>query len=341
MSQLEVKNLSTTFDIEVGTVTAVDKVSFSLEKGKTLGIVGESGSGKSVTSLSIMRLLPVPMGKSSGEILLNGTDILKLPVEEMLRIRGFKISMIFQEPMTALNPVHTIGKQLMETFHIHFPDMSKEETFKKSVEMLEKVGIPAPEKRIYEYPHQLSGGMRQRVVIAIALSCEPDILIADEPTTALDVTIQAQILELMKELQKKNGMSIIFITHDLGVVAEMCDDVVVMYAGRVVEQASVHAIFAKPRHPYTHALLDSIPKLDGVRKSKLETIEGMVPSLSELPEGCRFGPRSGFEHKEEAYKHRPEMKEIAKGHRIEWCECCQKGLKAQLEALGETYEVES
>ena len=341
MTQLEVKNLSTTFETEIGTVTAVDKVSFNLEKGKTLGIVGESGSGKSVTSLSIMRLLPVPIGKSTGEVLLEGKDILAIPVQDMLKIRGYKISMIFQEPMTALNPVHTIGKQLMETFHLHYPDMSKEESFKRSVEMLEKVGIPAPEKRIHEYPHQLSGGMRQRVVIAIALSCEPDILIADEPTTALDVTIQAQILELMRDLQKKNGMSIIFITHDLGVVAEMCDDVVVMYAGRVVEQASVESIFAKPRHPYTHALLDSIPKLDGVRKSKLDTIEGMVPALSELPEGCRFGPRSGFEHKEESYQKRPEMREIAPGHRIEWCDCCQKGLKAQFEAAGETYEVES
>jgi len=341
MSQLEVKNLSTTFDTEIGTVTAVDKVSFSLEKGKTLGIVGESGSGKSVTSLSLMRLLPVPIGKSTGQVLLEGNDILALPVQDMLKIRGYKISMIFQEPMTALNPVHTIGHQLMETFHLHFPKMSKEETFDKSVEMLEKVGIPAPEKRIHEYPHQLSGGMRQRVVIAIALSCEPDILIADEPTTALDVTIQAQILELMRELQKKNGMSIIFITHDLGVVAEMCDDVVVMYAGRVVEQACVESIFATPRHPYTHALLDSIPKLDGERKSKLDTIEGMVPALSELPEGCRFGPRSGFEHKEESYKVRPEMKEIAPNHWVEWCECCQKGLKAQLEAAGETYEVDS
>ena len=341
MSQLEVKDLSTTFDVEVGTVTAVDKVSFSLEKGKTLGIVGESGSGKSVTSLSIMRLLPVPMGKSTGQVLFEGSDILSLPVEEMLRIRGFKISMIFQEPMTALNPVHTIGKQLMETFHLHFPKMSKEETFNKSVEMLEKVGIPAPEKRIHEYPHQLSGGMRQRVVIAIALSCEPDILIADEPTTALDVTIQAQILELMRELQKKNGMSIIFITHDLGVVAEMCDDVVVMYAGRIVEQASVESLFAKPRHPYTHALLDSIPKLDGVRKSTLVTIEGMVPALSDLPDGCRFGPRSGFEHQEKAYELRPAMKEIATNHWIECCDCCQKGLKTHLESKGEDYEVTS
>jgi oligopeptide/dipeptide ABC transporter ATP-binding protein len=340
MAQLEVKNLSTTFDVEAGTVTAVDKVSFKLEKGKTLGIVGESGSGKSVTSLSIMRLLPIPMGKSTGQIIFEGEDILGLPVGDMLNIRGRKISMIFQEPMTALNPVHTIGMQLMETFQIHFPKMTKEERFNKSLEMLTKVGIPAPDKRIHEFPHQLSGGMRQRVVIAIALSCEPDILIADEPTTALDVTIQAQILDLMRDLQKKNGMSILFITHDLGVVAEMCDDVVVMYAGRVVERANVYDLFAKPRHPYTHALLESIPRLGCERKSSMQTIEGMVPSLSDLPDGCRFGPRSTFEHEESAYKTRPEMKEIISGHWIEWCDCCQKGLKKKLEDLGQTYEVE-
>lgn len=330
MAILEVKDLSTTFDIEVGTVTAVDKVSFSVEKGKTLGIVGESGSGKSVTSLSIMRLLPVPMGKSQGQILLEGKNILDSSPEDMLNIRGNKISMIFQEPMTALNPVHTIGQQLTETYFLHYPDMSKEEAFNKSVEMLEKVGIPAPEKRIHEYPHQLSGGMRQRVVIAIALSCEPDILIADEPTTALDVTIQAQILDLMRELQKKNGMSIVFITHDLGVVAEMCDDVAVMYAGRVVEQAKVDELFAKPRHPYTHALLESIPRFEFERKSKLQTIEGMVPALADLPDGCRFGPRSTFEHKEESYKVRPPMKKISESHFVEWCECCQKGLEKKL-----------
>ena len=341
MSWLEVENLKTTFDIEAGTVTAVDNINFSVEKGKTLGIVGESGSGKSVTALSIMRLLPIPMGKSSGRVLLNGEDIFKLPVNEMLKIRGRKISMVFQEPMTALNPVYTIGQQLMETYQVHYPKIPKEESFRKSVDMLAKVGIPAPEKRINEYPHQLSGGMRQRVVIAIALSCEPDILIADEPTTALDVTIQAQILELMKELQKKNGMSIIFITHDLGVVAEMCDDVVVMYAGRIVEKAGVESLFAQPRHPYTYDLLKSIPRLDGVRKSKLETIEGMVPSLVDLPEGCRFGPRSGYEHSESSYTSRPELKEIAPGHWVEWCEDCQKGLKKELEDSGRVYEVQS
>jgi len=330
MAILKVRDLSTTFDIGDKLVTAVDKVSFDVKKGKTLGIVGESGSGKSVTSLSIMRLLPVPMGKSNGHIFFEETDLLSLPVKDMLKVRGKKISMIFQEPMTALNPVHTIGKQLMETFHLHFPKMTKEDTFNKSIEMLEKVGISAPEKRIHEYPHQLSGGMRQRVVIAIALSCEPDILIADEPTTALDVTIQAQILDLMRELQKKNGMSILFITHDLGVVAEMCDDVAVMYAGRIVEKASVETVFAKPRHPYTHALLESIPRLDDKRKTVLKTIEGLVPSLADMPEGCRFGERSTFPHKEESFKVRPPMKEVSEGHFVEWCECCQKGLEKKL-----------
>ena len=329
---LEVKDLSTTFDLTKELrVTAVDKLSFSLLKGQTLGIVGESGSGKSVTALSILRLLPKPMGQSTGEILLDGENILSLKTEDMLKIRGFKVSMIFQEPMTALNPVHTIGEQLMETYFLHFPKMSRSEAFEKSVDILTQVGIPAPEKRINEYPHQLSGGMRQRVVIAIALSCEPDILIADEPTTALDVTIQAQILDLMRELQAKNNMSIIFITHDLGVVAEMCDEVLVMYAGRAVEQAPVHELFAKPSHPYTLALLESIPRFDLEHKSRLKTIEGMVPALVDLPVGCRFGPRSTFDHPESAYLERPAMKQISDNHFIEWCESCQEGLnnKAQ------------
>ena len=269
------------------------------------------------------------MGQSTGEILLEGKNLLDLEVTDMLKIRGYKISMIFQEPMTALNPVHTIGQQLMETYFLHFPNMSKAEAFEKSLEILTQVGIPAPEKRIHEYPHQLSGGMRQRVVIAIALSCEPDILIADEPTTALDVTIQAQILDLMRELQRKNNMSIIFITHDLGVVAEMCDEVLVMYAGRSVEQAPVNELFANPQHPYTQALLDSIPRLDHPHKSQLKTIEGMVPALVDLPEGCRFGPRSGFDHNDSDYAQRPPFKKIAPHHFIEWCESCQAGLSKE------------
>ena len=320
---LRIKNLTTTFDLDDCTVTAVDGLSFDLPQGSTLGIVGESGSGKSVSALSILRLLPKPMGKSSGEVLLDGENLLNLPADDMLKIRGNKISMIFQEPMTALNPVHSVGKQLMETFFLHFPAMSKSVAWDRSVEMLTKVGIPAPEKRMHEYPHQLSGGMRQRVMIAIALSCEPDILIADEPTTALDVTVQDQILELMKELQKKNNMSIIFITHDLGVVAENCDRVLVMYAGRMVEHSTVKELFAKPAHAYTKALLKSLPQLNSVRKTPLETIQGLVPSLKELKDGCRFGPRSGFEHSEESLNQRPEVREIAPDHLIEWCPDCQ------------------
>ena len=324
---LSVKNLSTTFDLEDCTVTAVDGLSFDLPQGSTLGIVGESGSGKSVSALSILRLLPRPMGKSTGEVILDGENLLDLPAEKMLKIRGYKISMIFQEPMTALNPVHSIGQQLMETFFLHYPAMAKNIAWDRSVEMLTKVGIPAPEKRMNEFPHQLSGGMRQRVMIAIALSCEPDILIADEPTTALDVTVQAQILELMKELQKKNNMSIIFITHDLGVVAENCDDVLVMYAGRVVEHATVKELFSNPAHPYTKALLKSLPSLTSIRKTELETIPGIVPSLKELKDGCRFGPRSGFDHSEKALNTRPEIKEITPGHLVEWCPDCQKAME--------------
>ena len=258
---------------------------------------------------------------------MDGENLLALPAEKMLKIRGYKISMIFQEPMTALNPVHSVGQQLMETFFLHYPAMAKTVAWERSVEMLTKVGIPAPEKRMHEFPHQLSGGMRQRVMIAIALSCEPDILIADEPTTALDVTVQAQILELMKTLQTKNNMSIIFITHDLGVVAENCDDVLVMYAGRMVEHAPVKELFAKPAHPYTKALLKSLPSLKSIRKTELETISGLVPSLKELKDGCRFGPRSGFVHTEDALNTRPEVKKIAPGHLIEWCPDCQKAME--------------
>jgi oligopeptide/dipeptide ABC transporter ATP-binding protein len=290
---LEVNNLETTFNTDSGIVKAVDRVSFKLERGKTLGLVGESGCGKSVTSLSVMRLLPKPAGDiAGGEILLNvdgqKIDISKLPASKLHSIRGKRIAMIFQEPMTALNPVQKIGKQLSETFDLHFPEMSKDEKRNECIEILDKVGISAPELRLNDYPHQLSGGMRQRVMIAIALACKPDILIADEPTTALDVTVQAQILELMKKLQKETGMSIVFITHDLGVVAEVCDDVVVMYAGRVAEKAPAKQIFKNPRHPYTKGLLSSIPPLHGKRKTKLQTIDGMVPSLSEMPTGCRF-----------------------------------------------------
>ena len=284
--------MSTAFATDEGVVSVVDGVSFELAAGATLGIVGESGCGKSVTALSIMRLLPKPSGRvTSGRILFKGEDLLALPAEEYQRIRGNRIAMIFQEPMTALNPVHRIGLQLIEALDLHRPELSKREKTAAAVDLLDRVGIPAPDQRLRDYPHQLSGGMRQRVLIAIALACRPDVLIADEPTTALDVTIQAQILELMRELQQEYGMGILFITHDLGVIAELCDEVVVMYAGRVVERASATALFASPRHPYSEGLLASIPRLDSTPKSRLVTIPGMVPALSEMPEGCRFRNR--------------------------------------------------
>lgn len=293
---LEVNHLQTSFRTEEGVVKAVDDVSFRVYPGRTLGIVGESGCGKSVTSLSIMRLIPNPPGQiTGGEILYKGKNLLKLSASEMRGIRGNEISMIFQEPMTSLNPVFTIGNQIMEAISLH-QDVSRQECRTKAIEMLKLVGIPSPETRIDDYPHQLSGGMRQRVMIAMALSCNPQVLIADEPTTALDVTIQAQILELLLDLQNRVGMAMILITHDLGVVAEACDDVLVMYAGRVVEQGRVEEIFKNPRHPYTQGLLNSIPTLakdsaGKVRKKRLETIPGIVPNLLHLPRGCRFQDR--------------------------------------------------
>jgi len=289
---LKVRNLVTAFDTERGRIRAVDDVGFEVRKGRTLGIVGESGCGKSVTALSIMRLLPKPSGIiEAGKILLQDQSLTELPPEKMHDIRGNRISMIFQEPMTALNPVHSIGKQLREIFKLHFADMRDQEIDRESIKMLEKVGIPDPEERLNEYPHQISGGMRQRVMIAMALATKPDILIADEPTTALDVTIQAQILSLIQDLQKETGMSVIFITHDLGVIAEVCDDVAVMYAGKVAETATALELFKCPKHPYTKGLLTSIPRLETERKSRLSIIEGMVPGLDELPKGCRFENR--------------------------------------------------
>lgn len=289
---LDIKNLRTGFDTDDGSVVAVDDVSFQLRKGETLGIVGESGCGKSVTSLSIMRLIPMPPGKNlGGQVLYNGTDLLKLSDAEMRKIRGNEISMIFQEPMTSLNPVFTVGDQIGETVALH-QNLPKEKVRKKAIEMLDLVGIPEPHIRVDNYPHELSGGMRQRVMIAIALSCNPNILIADEPTTALDVTIQAQILELINQLQKDLGTAVIMITHDLGVVAEVCDEVAVMYAGRIIEYGGVEDIFYRPRHQYTRGLLDSIPDFESGKKLKhLNTIPGMVPSLFNLPQGCRFADR--------------------------------------------------
>ena len=314
---LEVKDLETSFFTDRGQIRAVDHVSFDLYKGKTVGIVGESGCGKSVTSLSIMRLIPNPPGKIvGGDILYKGKSLLGLSMEQMRKIRGNEISMIFQEPMTSLNPVFTIGNQLVEAIRLH-QDVSQGEAINKAIEMLKLVGIPAPEKRIKDYPHQLSGGMRQRVMIAMALSCNPQILIADEPTTALDVTIQAQILDLLRDLQQKVGMAIMLITHDLGVVAEMAHEVVVMYAGVVVERAPVIELFEHPRHPYTKGLLNSIPILNKdptgkVKKSRLEPIPGIVPSLLDLPQGCRFQERCKYV--EDACRGKePELRTISPG----------------------------
>ena len=293
MSELEnilvVKNLQTSFSTDAGEVRAVDGVSFSVPKGKTIGIVGESGSGKSITSLSILRLLAANGKTKGGEILFKGKDLLKLSDKGMREIRGNQISMIFQEPMTSLNPVYTVGQQISETLKIH-KKLGKKEAMQQSVEMLKLVGIPSPEKRVKQYPHELSGGMRQRVMIAMALACDPEILIADEPTTALDVTIQAQILELIRDLQNRLGMSVIMITHDLGVVAETCDYVAVMYAGQVVEYSDVRTLFKNPKHPYTLGLLNSLPRHD-IDQEHLIPIKGMVPSPHEMPVGCRFAPR--------------------------------------------------
>src|SRR5690625_1353756 len=289
---LEVKDLRTSFFTEEIEVKAVDGVSFRLPKGKTLGIVGESGSGKSITALSILRLLDNPGKVIGGEINFNGRDLTKISDREMRKIRGNDISMIFQEPMTSLNPVYTIGQQIRETLKVH-EGLEKNAGTKRAIELLQLVGIPSPEEREKQYPHELSGGMRQRVMIAMALACNPKLLIADEPTTALDVTIQAQILELIKGLQEELGMSVIMITHDLGVVAETCDYVAVMYGGKVVEFQDVISLFRKPKHPYTVGLMKSIPRHD-VDVDELEPIKGTVPSATEMPKGCRFAPRCPF-----------------------------------------------
>lgn len=288
---LDVKNLQTHFKTDEGIVKAVENVSFDLSRGETLGIVGESGSGKSVTNLSIMRLIPSPPGKIvGGEVLFEGRDILKFSESEVRRIRGNRISMIFQDPMISLNPFLRISTQMIEPFRLH-QGMNKKKAYEEAINMLKLVGIPAPEKRIDDYPHQFSGGMRQRAMIAMALSCKPDILIADESTTALDVTIQAQILELMVELSKKLNTATIIITHDLGVIAGACEKVCVMYAGKVVEKASNTDLFKTPKHPYTIGLLDSIPRLDKKKEERLYSIPGQPPNLINLPECCPFYPR--------------------------------------------------
>lgn len=318
---LEVKNLKTHFFTEKGIVKAVDGISFGIERGKTIGIVGESGCGKSITSLSIMRLISKPGRIIEGEILLDGVDLVKLPDEEMLKIRGNDISMIFQEPMTSLNPVFTIGDQISEVIILH-QKLNKIEARKKTIEMLKFVGIPRGEQLIDEYPFQLSGGMRQRIMIAIALACQPKVLIADEPTTALDVTIQAQILELMNDLKSKLDTAIVLITHDLGVVAEMCDHVVVMYSGKVVEEGDVRTIFATPKHPYTIGLMNSVPKLTE-ESDKLDSIPGSVPNPLKLPTGCAFNPRCKFGI-EECKVNQPVLMEMGEGHKVS-CFIAQRG----------------
>ena len=291
---LDIRGLRTQFFTDDGLARAVDGVSYSLQKGETVGVVGESGCGKSVTALSVLRLIPDPPGKIvDGEIIFEGTDLLELSSADMRRIRGNDISMIFQEPMTSLNPVFTIGNQITEAVRLH-QGLNKRQALDKAIEALKLVGIPVPERRVHEYPHQLSGGMRQRAMIAMALSCNPKVLIADEPTTALDVTIEAQILDLMRTLQEELGTAIIMITHDLGVIAEMAHKVVVMYAGKVVEQAPVERIFASPNHPYTQGLLQSLPRVDkdaSGSKQRLQEIPGIVPSLLNLPTGCKFASR--------------------------------------------------
>ena len=288
---LEVKDLQTHFFTMDGVVRAVDGVSYDLEEGETLGLVGESGCGKSVSALSLMRLIPDPPGRIvNGEVILDGEDILKIDMEEMRNIRGAKMSMVFQEPMTSLNPVLTIERQLTETLQLH-KGMGKVESRREGVDLLARVGIPDPEQRIKQYPHQFSGGMRQRVMIAMALSCSPRLIIADEPTTALDVTIQAQILELMKSLTTEFGVALIVITHNLGVVARYADRVNIMYAGRIIERGSAREIYSNPRHPYTVGLLRSVPRLDLPRRAKLDPIEGQPPDLVNLPEGCAFRAR--------------------------------------------------
>ena len=308
---LKVSNLNTEFKVKRGTVKAVNNVSFDVDKGEILAIVGESGSGKSVTSLSIMGLIRAPGKVAGGRILFNGDDLSKKTPKQMREIRGDKISMIFQEPMTSLNPVQRIGDQLCESILTH-TDMTKKEALEHAFEMLRLVGIPSPDQRVRDYPHQMSGGMRQRVMIAMALCCNPELLIADEPTTALDVTIQAQILDLIKKLRKDIGMAVMLITHDLGVVAETADKVVVMYCGRVVEQAEVKDLFKSPKHPYTSGLIESIPRLNE-DKDRLFMIKGMVPDPTSLPAGCAFADRC--EHcMEKCREAMPALKELPGGN---------------------------
>ena len=311
---LEVKNLKTQFFTQDGVVHAVNGISYSVEKGETVAIVGESGSGKSVGVMSLIRLIPQPPGKIvDGEVWFDGQDLLKLKEDELREIRGNRIAMIFQDPMTSLNPVLTIGRQITEALELHL-NMNREQSRKRAVQLLEMVGIPGASERLDDYPHQFSGGMRQRVMIAMGLSCNPQLLIADEPTTALDVTIQAQIVDLVNRLKEELGMAIIWITHDLGVVAGMAQRVIVMYSGYVVEESGVDDIYANPRHPYTLGLLRSIPRLDLGRQKRLIPIEGLPPDLLELPNQCPFAPRCSFAV-EKCWQENPPLEEVGPGHR--------------------------
>lgn len=313
MALLEIKDLQTQFFTSAGTVKAVDGVSYTVEEGETVAVVGESGSGKSVTAMSLMRLIPWPPGKIvGGSIMFDGQDLLSLSEDEMRQIRGRDIGMIFQEPMTSLNPVLTIGLQLTEPMLAH-TDMSEEAAMAKAVKILGMVGISEPERRLAQYPHHLSGGMRQRVVIAMALACDPKLIIADEPTTALDVTIQAQILELMKNLTRDLGVAMIIITHNLGVVARYADRVNVMYAGRIIESGTAQEIYHNPRHPYTLALLKSIPRMDRQRTDKLDPVDGQPPDLTKLDAGCSFRPRCRFAT-DQCAKSFPPLEEVLPGH---------------------------
>jgi len=318
---LEIKNLKTYFYASNKEIKAVDGVDLAIHQGETLALVGESGSGKSITSLSIMKLIPQPPGKIvEGEILFEGKNLIDLSDREMNRIRGNRIAMIFQEPMTSLNPVFTIGNQIMEPLRLH-RKMSKDQALKRTIELLELVGFGRANQIVNEYPHQLSGGMRQRAMIAMAMANHPALLIADEPTTALDVTIQAQILDLMRELKEKTGTSILLITHDLGVVAEMADRVAVMYAGQIVEEADVETLFANPKHPYTIGLMRSIPRLNE-EKERLESIPGMVPPAYDFPIGCRFAPRCKLAREE--CKQEQDLRQIGAGHKVRCILVCEE-----------------
>ena len=310
---LEINNLSTYFFTQDGVVKAVDDISYELQEGEVLGVVGESGCGKSVHALSIMRLVPTPPGRTvAGEVIFEGEDLLNMDDAEMRNIRGNRIAMVFQEPMTSLNPVLTIGRQLTETLELH-QGMSGQQARNRAAELLQTVGIPDAERRLVDYPHQFSGGMRQRVMIAMALSCNPRLIIADEPTTALDVTIQAQILELMQQLARDFGTAMIIITHNLGVVARYADNVNVMYAGRIIETGSAEEIYHNPKHPYTLALLNSVPRLDANERIRLDAIEGLPPDLVNLPEGCSFAPRCKFVF-EQCLDETPYLNEAAQDH---------------------------